>query len=101
MLEITTEYKGIKYRHDPEACCDLFDLDAYICFQCEFVNDSPGGCGGWVKVEEDETINKIKEFGIYLLDYPGVSCGEWTTEPFIDEVYEDWIASKGDAGSKT
>ena len=97
MLEITTEYEGARYWHNPTTRLCYLEID---CEQCQFVRLGKR-CGDWVKVEEDETINKIKEFGIYLLDYPGVSCGEWTTEPFIDEVYEDWIASKGDAGSKT
>lgn len=56
MLEITTEYDGMKYRHNPEALCDLVELDTDICFQCEFIGDSPGGCGGWVKVEEPKDV---------------------------------------------
>ncbi len=94
MLEITTEYKGAKYRYDPginhgfrmcgiEVTCDECPMDE-PCY------------GGWVKVEEDETIKKVKEFAVYLLDYPSVSCGEWTTEPFVDEVYDEWIAGQRD-----
>jgi hypothetical protein len=105
MLEITIEYKGAKYWHNPTTRLCYLEID---CEECQFVRLGKR-CGGWVKVEDtegDDTAKVLRKINEELVDYlvgqlrnmeirlikAGLSFGtrDYVKEYFdmINEVYE-------------